>query len=536
MTSLKALIDQSSKLRDCAAFGKLEAQAKKLPTLHLRDLLDEPGRFEQFSARTDDLLLDYSRNLITVKTRELLLDLARERQVGAWTGLMFAGAAVNNTEDRPALHIALRRAADEPLRVDGEDIMPAVSAERDRVCEFAEAVRSGEHKGHTGQRITDVVNIGIGGSDLGLVMVNEALKPYRDGKVRSHFVSNIDGSELADVLDRVAPETTLFIICSKSFTTLETQLNANAARAWLLETLPEEALGQHFAAVSVNAEAMDAFGIGKDVRFSIWDWVGGRYSLWSAVGLTLAISLGAEHFRALLAGAAAMDRHFQAADFAENLPVLLAMVGVWNRNFAGMSSHAVLPYDGRLRRFPAFLQQLEMESNGKGVTRDGQTVDWATGPVIWGEPGSNAQHSFFQLLHQGTADVSLDFIAPVEASSRFGDQHAQGLANMLAQAEAFARGRGAEEVEGQAHKVHPGDRPANILLLGQLDPHSLGALIALYEHKVFVQSVIWGINPFDQWGVELGKALAGKMADALSSGDDRGLPGAGVVIQRWRRS
>ena len=556
MPSLQELTDRAGKLRDCPAWAKLESHAKKASKLHLRNLLDEPDRFEKFSRRVDDsgvgLVLDYSRNLITAETVELLLQLAEERQVGAWIEQMFAGAAINNTEDRPALHIALRRSADQPLLVDGQDIMPAVAAERERVLEFAQAVRSGQHQGATGRRITDVVNIGIGGSDLGLVMVAEALEPCRDQAPGLHFVSNIDGSHLADVLDELEPETTLFIVCSKSFTTLETQLNANAARQWLRAQLPADAVGRHFAAVSVNAAAMDAFGIGENLRFSIWDWVGGRYSLWSAVGLSLAIGIGADHFKALLAGANAMDRHFQNRPPADNLPVLLAMMGIWNRNFLGATSHVVLPYDDRLRYFPAFLQQLEMESSGKGVTRDGAMVDYATGTAIWGAPGSNAQHSFFQLLHQGTANVSLDFIAPAKASSRFDDQHAQGLAQMLAQAEAFARGRAADEVRAELsgsglpaaevdrltpHKVHPGNRPSNMLLLKRLDPHHLGALIALYEHKVFVQSVIWGINPFDQWGVELGKALARQMTVALSAGvasDD--LPGIGSVIREWHGS
>jgi len=552
MTPLRELIDQSGKLRDCPAWGKLEAAAGTVRSLHLRDLLDDPGRYDEFSCSQDGLVLDYSRQLLTTEIFGLLMQLAEQRQVGDWIGQLFAGAPVNDTEDRPALHMALRRPADEPLIIDGQDLMPLVHAELDRVLGFAEAVRSGAYTGHTGSRITDVVNIGIGGSHLGLVMVAAALRPYQNDAVRPHFVSNIDGSQLADLLDGLNPETTLFVICSKSFTTLETQLNADTARRWLVERLPADAVGKHFAAISVNDAAMDRFGIGKDLRFSIWDWVGGRYSLWSAVGLSLAIALGPDNFRALLAGAAGMDRHFATASLAKNLPVLLAMLGIWNQNFLGVTSHAILPYDQRLRYLPAFLQQLGMESKGKGVTRDGRPVDYPTGTVIWGEPGSNAQHSFFQLLHQGTAAVSLDFIAPVKASSRLTDQHEQGLANMLAQAEAFARGHTADDVRAELnaagrsaadierlapHKVHPGNRPSNILLLRQLSPRSLGALIALYEHKVFVQGVIWGINPFDQWGVELGKALAMRMSEALSSeAEPAGFPGIGAQIRVWRGS
>jgi glucose-6-phosphate isomerase len=555
MTSVKDLVDQAGMLNECPSWGRLKSHAKKAAALSLRDLLDEPGRFDQFSRRAGDLVLDYSRNRLTSESVDLLLQLARERQLEAWIKLLFSGAAVNTTEDRPALHTALRSSSDQPLIVDGTDIRPMIRSERDNVLKFAEAVRSGSHTGSTGSRITDVVNIGIGGSDLGLVMVAEALRPYRDPAVRAHFVSNIDGVQLADVLARVSPESTLFIICSKSFTTLETQLNANAARRWLLEHLPVEALGQHFVAISVNDAAMDEFGISQNLRFRIWDWVGGRYSLWSSIGLSLAITLGAEHFKALLAGAAEMDQHFRTAALEDNLPVLLAMVGIWNQNFLGATSHAVLPYDHRLRYFPAFLQQLEMESNGKGVNRAGRAVDYPTGTVIWGEPGSNAQHSFFQLLHQGTAKVSLDFVAPVQASSRFAEQHEQGLANMLAQAEAFARGRNSEEVCADLsasgfssedikrlapHKVHPGDRPSNILLFRELNPRSLGRLIALYEHKVFVQGVIWGVNSFDQWGVELGKALATQMTAALMAGEGSTsevaeLPGITRIIQDWRR-
>jgi len=536
MTELSELITAASGLTNCPAWQALEDHRVAVADLHLNTLLDNPERYPACSRQACGLTLDYSRNFLTTETIELLMQLATERELGAWIEHLLTGARVNNTEDRPALHTALRRSEDRPLVVDGKDVMPLVRDEREKFLAFAEAVRDGSYIGATGEIITDVVNIGIGGSDLGLAMLDEALAKYRDPTIRVHFVSTIDGTQLADVLDQVSsPESTLFIICSKSFATLETQLNADSARSWFLQSMPVEAIARHFAAISVNDDAMDRFGIGSDLRFRIWDWVGGRYSLWSAIGLSVAISIGAAHFRELLAGAASMDDHFASTPFTDNLPVLLGLIGVWQRNFLGTSSHAVLPYDRRLRYFPAFLQQLEMESNGKGVTRDGQPVDYDTGTVVWGEPGSNAQHSFFQLLHQGTANVSLDFIAPIAASSRFSDQHLQGLGNMLAQAEAFARGYSADQAaadlvaagrtEAEAaslapHKMHPGNLSANILLMDRLEPRNIGALIALYEHKVFVQSVIWGINPFDQWGVELGKSMAGVMSAGLAAAED----------------
>jgi glucose-6-phosphate isomerase len=552
MPSLRDLADQASNLRDCPAWRELQAHAEQISRLALGDLLDTSDRYAGFSREHGDLILDFSRHLMTSETFALLLQLADQRHLGAWIEYLFSGSHVNNTEDRPALHMALRRAAGEPVQVEGQDVMPMVESELTHVLGFAEALRTGRYKGFTGKRITNVVNIGIGGSDLGLVMADQALARYRSDEIQTHFVSNIDGSQLADLLGKLAPDSTLFIICSKSFKTLETQLNGAAARQWLVSHLPDEAVGHHFAAISVNDAAMDAFGIGTTLRFRIWDWVGGRYSLWSAVGLSLAIAIGAANFRKLLAGAAEMDEHFRTAEFADNLPVILAMVGIWNQNFLGTTSHAVLPYDQRLANFPAFLQQLEMESNGKGVTRDGHSVEYPTGGVIWGQAGSNAQHSFFQLLHQGTAAFSMDFIAPARASSDCEDQHLEGLANMLAQAEAFARGHSLELVTdelraaGRAeadierlapHKVHPGNRPSNILLLKQLTPHALGALIALYEHKVFVQSVVWGINPFDQWGVELGKIMATKMSAALGAdGTATGLPGIAQAIREWRKA
>jgi glucose-6-phosphate isomerase len=533
----------------CSAWKALQRHAGALSGAHLRDLLDQPGRFDALSRQHGPFLLDFSRNRVSTDTVRLLLELADERGVTRSIQALFAGESVNVTEQRPALHMALRGPSGPPLLVGGADIRPDIEAERERMLALAEAIRSGEFLGATGERIRHVVNIGIGGSDLGLVMAIEALHEYCSPDVQVHFVSNVDGTQLADILSVAPPGETLFIVCSKSFITWETALNADAARAWLIGQLGEGAVARHFVAVSVNGPAMDRFGIADAHRFRIWDWVGGRYSLWSSIGLAIAIAIGPDHFRDLLAGGHALDEHFQMAPLSDNLPVLLGLLAVWNQNFLGTTSQAILPYDGRLHRFPAYLQQLEMESNGKSVTRAGEPVRWTTGTVIWGEPGNNAQHSFFQLLHQGTASFAMDFIAPVEGSSPFADQHLAGLANMLAQAEAFARGytlqaaraeleaRGmtASEVARLApHKVHPGNHPSNVLMLKRLDPHSLGFLIALYEHKVFVQACIWGINPFDQWGVELGKVLAiGMHADLGSMSPSPRLPGAGHVIRRW---
>jgi len=419
--------------------------------------------------------------------------------------------------------------------------------------EFVTGVHQGRILGFTGARFTDVVNIGIGGSDLGIVMATEALGRFRNRGIKLHCVSNVDGVELADTLEEINPATTLFVICSKTFTTQETLANANAAREWLIGELGEKAIGHHFVAVSTNHQAMDSFGIAPQSRFTMWDWVGGRYSLWSTVGLSIALALGMDQFELLLQGAHDMDEHFRSAPLEQNLPVLMGLLGVWNNNFLGLDSLAVLPYDRRLHRFPAYLQQLEMESNGKSVTRDGAQVGYATGNVVWGEPGNNAQHSFFQLLHQGTARVALDFIAPVNGSSRFSSHQDLALANCFAQAEAFAVGQTAVQVEQDLrakgtsnaeierlvpHKVHAGNRPSSVILVPRLGPRTLGKLIAWYEHKVFVQSVVWDVNPFDQWGVELGKKLATPMAVGLRSGSlSDGVPHIQQLlaqVQRWR--
>jgi glucose-6-phosphate isomerase len=536
-------------LLQAPAWKALQGHAKTLHGTHLRDLLDQPGRFAAFSRQQGECLLDFSRNRITGDTLNLLIALANEREVPRRIQALFAGEVVNATENRPAQHMALRGASSPPLLVKGADIRPEIETERERMLELAEAIRSGDYRGATGARIRHVVNIGIGGSDLGLVMAIEALHEYRTPDVQIHYVSNVDGTQLADVLARTPAAETLFIVCSKTFVTWETALNANAARAWFIRQLDEAAVARHFLAVSVNAPAMDKFGIAEEHRFRMWDWVGGRYSLWSSIGLAIAIAIGSEHFRALLAGGRDLDEHFRRAPLADNLPVLLALIAVWNQNLQGTTSQAILPYDGRLHRFAAYLQQLEMESNGKSVTRDGQPVQWSTGTVIWGEPGNNGQHSFFQLLHQGTANFAADFIAPVEGSSPYADQHLVGLANLLAQAEAFARGYTLEAAQAELtargngpgevariapHKVHPGNHPSNILLLRRLDPRSLGFLIALYEQKVYVQSCIWGINPFDQWGVELGKGMAVGMHKELQMPTPTSaLPPIGHVIRQW---
>ena len=483
-----------------------------------------PRRFERFSAEAQGILLDFSRQHLDETALAALLDLARETEVPRWIERMFAGERINNTENRAALHVALRRPADQPIRIGTEDVMPLVEAERSKMRRLAASLHAGELKGATGRPIDTIVNIGIGGSDLGIVMAVQALAEHIRPGLDIHCVSNIDGVALAHVLARIDPETTLFVICSKTFTTLETLTNANAARDWLLERGGQAAVAAQCVAVSTNQAAMDAFGIASDRRFGFWDWVGGRYSLWSAVGLTIALAIGPDHFDALLAGAHRMDEHFETAILDDNLPVLLALIGVWNRNFLDISTHAVLPYDDHLARFPTYLQQLEMESNGKSVRRGGGPVETATCPLIFGEPGSNAQHSFFQLLHQGTDLVSADFLLP--AKSLVGRQRQQDLAaaNCLAQSWALAAGDpagpGNEGDPPDPHRRYAGGRPSTLLLFESLDPATLGKLIALYEHKVFVQSVIWDVNAFDQFGVELGKRLASELGRAVIAGGE----------------
>lgn len=509
----------------CLAWSSLAAAAQSLRTATIQSLFDtDPRRVERFSVDGAGLRCDFSRQRADANVLQLFVSLADQLELRERIAQMFDGAPINTTERRAVLHTALRRRGTpgEVVRVEGVDVMPNILRERARMLKFAESVRSGDVRGATGQPFDRVINIGIGGSDLGPAMAVEALRAHVTGAPQLAFVANVDGSQLVDALSSADPARTLFIVCSKTFSTQETRANALAARAWLQERLGAAAVPAHFAAVSVNAAAMDDFGIHPDYRFAIWDWVGGRYSIWSSIGVALAIALGADGFGEFLAGGRAMDDHFQHAPWEQNLPVLAAMFGVWNRNFLGLPSLAVLPYDQRLARFPAYLQQLEMESNGKSVQQDGQPVFSGTCPVVWGEPGSMAQHSFFQLLHQGTPTAALDFLLPRESSCNRPEQHQLAIANCLAQAEAFAFGQGVQQVSAELrasgvdaqrvaellpHKVHEGNRPSTLILFRRLDPRTLGSLIALYEHKVFVQSVIWGTNAFDQWGVELGKKL-----------------------------
>lgn len=500
-------------LTETPEWQALRSHAEDISKQHVRDLFAaDPQRFEHLSRLELNLLFDFSRQRLTGETIALLVKLAQARGLRERIDAMFAGEKINTTEGRAVLHTALRNRSERPVLVDGQDVMPEVRASLAKMRNFVEGVHGGRIHGHTGKPFSDVVNIGIGGSDLGIVMATEALAKFRNRNLRLHCVSNIDGVQLGDILEKVDPARTLFVVCSKTFTTLETLTNAKIARQWIVDRLGEGAPARHFAAVSTNGKAMDSFLIPPQNRFTMWDWVGGRYSLWSAVGLSIALALGMDQFELILEGGFEMDEHFRNAPFEKNLPVLMGLIGVWNRNFLGLDSVAVLPYDQRLHRFSAYLQQLEMESNGKSVTLDGESVDCDTGAVIWGEPGSNAQHSFFQLLHQGTARVALDFLAPVNASSPYQQQQNLALANCFAQAQAFAFGQTAEPI-----KLHPGNRPSSIILFPRLGPKTLGRLIALYEHKVFTQSVIWGINAFDQWGVELGKKLASSLAPAIEN-------------------
>jgi glucose-6-phosphate isomerase len=493
-----------------------------------------PKRAESMSLSAAGLHLDYSKNLVSPETLSLLLDLAEAADLPGWTRRMFEGAAINNTEQRAVLHIALRNRSNRPILVNGQDVMPLVNAVLGRMEQFVERVRSGDWRGHTGRRITDVVNIGIGGSNLGPKMVCAALAPYQRDDLRVHFVSNVDGTHLVETVQRLDPENTLFIVASKTFTTQETMTNAASARDWLIAALGDPAaVASHFVAVSTSAERVAAFGIDTANMFGFWDWVGGRYSLWSAIGLPIALAVGFDRFVELLEGAHTMDEHFRTTDLAENMPALLGLIGVWYANFAGARTHAVLPYDQSLRFLPAYLQQGDMESNGKGVTREGVAVGYTTGPVVWGEAGTDGQHAFYQLIHQGTQMIPADFIGAIHSHNELGDHHPKFMANFFAQTEALMRGRSFAEAlaEQQAagipeerahllaqHRTFPGNRPTNSLLMERLTPQTLGALIALYEHRIFTQGVIWGVNSFDQWGVELGKQLASVILDEIQSG------------------
>ena len=513
------------RLTELPAWKALKAHHREVAALSMRELFAaDPGRFEKFSLRWDEFLLDYSKNRINEETLPLLFDLARQVGLGARIEAMFRGLRINTTEDRAVLHVALRHRGSRPIPVDGVDVMPKVRAVLDKMRAFSEEVRSGRWLGFTGKSMTDVVNIGIGGSDLGPLMVCEALKHYAHPGLRVHFVSNVDATHLAETLKSLDPATTLFIVASKTFTTQETLTNAWSARDWLLAKLGDEAaVGRHFVALSTNGEAVGAFGIDPANMFEFWDWVGGRYSLWSAIGLSIALAVGMDRFEELLDGAHAVDEHFRMAPMEENIPVIMALLGVWYVNFFGAESHAVLPYEQYLSRFPAYLQQGDMESNGKRVTLDGAVVDYATGPIIWGEPGTNGQHAFYQLIHQGTRLIPCDFIAGVNSHNPLGRHQPILLSNFLAQTEALMKGKNEAEARAELeasgltpdevekllpHKIFPGNRPTNSLLYRRLTPRTLGALSAFYEHKIFVQGVIWNVNSFDQWGVELGKQLA----------------------------
>ncbi|HLO66901.1 MAG TPA: glucose-6-phosphate isomerase [Holophaga sp.] len=541
------MADLKASLTQTPAWKALQAHFGEAGSLRLRDLFaQDPARGETFTAEAAGLLLDYSKHRITTRTLELLMDLARERGLSSRIEAMFGGERINATENRAVLHTALRAPRGTVIEVDGNDVVPGVHEVLDRMAAFAEAVRGGAWKGHTGLPIRAVVNIGIGGSDLGPAMVCEALRTYATRDIAFRFVSNVDATDFAEAVRDLDPPTTLFIVSSKTFTTQETMANARTARAWLLRELGDEAaVARHFAAVSTDAAKVAAFGIDTANMFGFWDWVGGRYSLDSAIGLSTMIAVGPERFREFLGGFRAMDEHFRTAPFERNLPVLMGMLGIWYADFFQAPTVAVLPYDHYLRRFPAYLQQLIMESNGKCVTLEGEAVTVPTSPVYWGEPGTNGQHSFYQLIHQGTHLIPCDFIAFASSLNPLDGHHAMLLSNVLAQAEALAFGKTSAEVEAEGtpaflvpHRTFPGNRPSSLILAERLTPAVLGALIALYEHMVFVQGAVWGINPFDQWGVELGKELSRRILAELESEAEPALAhdsSTNALIRRIRR-
>jgi len=521
---------------ETGAWQRLEAHFLMMQATHLRELFEEdPKRFDKFHTTFEDILVDYSKNLINSEILRELIALANEVELKNAIEAMFRGTRINQTEDRSVLHIALRNRSNTPIKVDGADVMPEVNKVLDQVKRFADALQSSSWKGYSGKAITDIVNIGIGGSDLGPFMVTEALRPYWKN-ITPHFVSNVDGTHIAETLKRVNPETTVFIIASKTFTTQETMTNAESARAWFLEQTGNNGdVAKHFVAVSTNEKAVTAFGIAAENMFPFWDWVGGRYSLWSSIGLSIACTIGFDNFEKLLDGAHAVDNHFRNEPFEKNIPVILALLGIWYNNFYGAASEAILPYDQYLHRFAAYFQQGNMESNGKSVDRDGKPVHYQTGPVIWGEPGTNGQHAFYQLIHQGTKMIPCDFLAPAISHNPIGDHHEKLLSNFFAQTEALMMGKTADEVEAELTKagmskeavafhtpfrVFEGNKPTNSIMFKQLTPRTLGSLIAFYEHKIFAQGVIWNIFSFDQWGVELGKVLAKKILPELSGSEE----------------
>ena len=515
------------------AWRKLEMIFLTLQATHMRELFqDEPDRFQKFSLQFEDILVDYSKNILNAEAMKLLTQLASEVELRSAIDAMFSGEKINRTENRSVLHTALRNRSNTPVFVDGEDVMPEVNRVLEQIKTFSDKLRTGSWKGFSGKAIRHIVNIGIGGSDLGPVMVTEALRPYWSD-ITPLFVSNVDGTHIAETLKRVDPETTLFIIASKTFTTQETMTNAQTARAWFLEQTGNQGdVAKHFVAVSTNQEAVTAFGIAPENMFVFWDWVGGRYSLWSSIGLSIACTIGFENFVHLLEGAHAMDKHFKEEPFEKNIPVILALIGIWYNNFFGAASEAILPYDQYLHRFAAYFQQGNMESNGKSIDREGNPVMYQTGPIIWGEPGTNGQHAFYQLIHQGTKMIPCDFLAPAMTHNAISDHHEKLLSNFFAQTEALMRGKTSDEVRSELAKtgmsesdinfhtpfrVFEGNRPSNTIMFKRLTPRTLGSLIAMYEHKIFVQGIIWNIYSFDQWGVELGKVLAKKILGELQT-------------------
>lgn len=515
----------SFSLTELPSWKKLQDHYLQTKGLLMKDLFERDNqRFNKFHIEFNDILVDYSKNRITDETLPLLISLAEEIDLKKATEAMFTGEKINNTEKRAVLHTALRNRSNTPVYFEGKDIMPEINAVLDKMKQFCSKVRDGYWRGYTGKTITDVVNIGIGGSDLGPFMVTEALKPYGKEGLHMHFVSNVDGTHIAECLKKVNPETTLFIVASKTFTTQETLANAESAKAWFLDIAKDPShVAKHFIALSTNSKAVSAFGIDTDNMFEFWDWVGGRYSLWSAIGLSIALYIGFENFEELLTGAHEMDQHFRTTPFEKNLPVILGLLGVWYNNFYEADSHAILPYDQYMHRFAAYFQQGDMESNGKGVTKEGKSVNYSTGPIIWGEPGTNGQHAFYQLIHQGTKLIPCDFLAPVQSQNPLGEHHKMLLSNFFAQTEALMKGKTADEVKQElvksglsetevaeltSHKVFSGNRPTNSIFFKKLTPKVLGSLIAMYEQKIFVQGMVWDVNPYDQWGVELGKQLA----------------------------
>lgn len=525
------MLDKTNPI-DTTAWKKLKAHFKTMKSRHMREMFrKDPRRFLKFSMMFEDITVDFSKNILSGKTLKLLLELARECRVQNAIEEMFSGEKINETEGRAVLHVALRNRSNAPIYADGIDVMPEVNAVLEQMKGFSDRITSGGWKGYTGKPITDIVNIGIGGSDLGPLMVTEALLPYRKPHIRVHFVSNVDATHIAETLKKLSAETSLFMIASKTFTTQETMTNACTAREWFLRAARDESfIKNHFAAISTNIQEVEKFGIDPANMFRFWDWVGGRYSLWSAIGLSIACSIGFENFVELLDGAHAMDMHFRRSPFEKNIPVILALISIWYNNFFGAETEAILPYDQYMHRFPAYFQQGNMESNGKSVDRTGQQMNYQTGPVIWGEPGTNGQHAFYQLIHQGTKLIPCDFVAPALSHNPIGDHHAILLSNFFAQTEALMNGKTYDEVIAELRasgmsdekiklqapfRVFKGNRPTNSILFRKLTPRTLGSLIAMYEHKIFVQGVIWNIFSFDQWGVELGKQLAKKILPEL---------------------